>query len=486
MTGTYQLPRSAPEAQGIASAAVLGFVEAVEQRGLALHSMMLLRHGHVVAEGWWQPCAPDVPHMLFSLSKSFTSTAVGFAVTEGLLSVEDHVLQFFPDDAPADPAANLKAMRVRHLLTMTTGHEEDTLPRLTRQQNGNWVRAFLAAPPEREPGTYFVYNNGASYMLSAIVQRVTGMTVLDYLEPRLFAPLGITGATWEQSPQGINTGGWGLKAKTGDIARFGQMYLQKGMWNGQQILPKAWVEEATRYQVDNSNQGNPDWQQGYGYQFWRCRHNAYRGDGAFGQFCVVMPEQDAVLATTAGLQDMQAVLNLVWERLLPAMQPGALAEDQAALAQLTEKLANLALLPQTGNASSPMAARVAGKTFRMDDNELQIKAMRFDFDGERSILSLRDERGEHQVQCSSGAWRKGTTTLSSGGPPSLNNHAPQPVAASGAWTADDTYTAQICLYETPFIYTLACRFADDQVFVNMRQNVSFGPTEWPQIAGRVA
>lgn len=262
------------------------------------------------------------------------------------------------------------------------------------------------------------------------------------------------------------------------------MYLQKGMWNGQQILPKAWVEEATRYQVDNSNQGNPDWQQGYGYQFWRCRHNAYRGDGAFGQFCVVMPEQDAVLATTAGLQDMQAVLNLVWERLLPAMQPGALAEDQAALAQLTEKLANLALPPQTGNASSPMAARVAGKTFRMDDNELQIKAMRFDFDGERSILSLRDERGEHQVQCSSRAWRKGTTTLSSGGPPSLNNHAPQPVAASGAWTADDTYTTQICLYETPFIYTLACRFADDQVFVNMRQNVSFGPTEWPQIVGR--
>ncbi len=483
MTAHYQLPRSTPEAQGISSASVLKFVEAVEQHDLGLQSMQLLRHGHVVAEGWWQPYAPDVPHMLFSVSKSFTSTAVGFAVTEGLLSVDDSVLTFFPEDAPTVPSDNLKAMRVRHLLTMTTGHEEDTLPRLTREQNENWVHAFLATPPEREPGTYFVYNNGASYMLSAIVQHVIGMTVLEYLQPRLFAPLGITGATWEQSPQGINTGGWGLKLKTEDIARFGQMYLQRGMWNGQRILPEAWIEEATSYQVPN-NQENIDWHQGYGYQFWRCRHDAYRGDGAFGQFCVVMQDQDAVLATTAGLLDMQAVLNLVWEHLLPAMQPETLAEDGAAQKKLTEKLANLALPPQTGEASSSMAARVSGKTFHMNENDLQIKSIRFDFDGENTVLNLSDERGDHQVQCGNGAWLKGATTLNSGGPPTLNNNPPQPVAASGGWMADDTYTVQVCLYETPFIYTFSCRFAEEQVFVDARVNVSFGPTEWPQIVGR--
>jgi hypothetical protein len=304
------------------------------------------------------------------------------------------------------------------------------------------------------------------------------MKLIDYLEPRLFRPLGITGATWEESPQGINTGGWGLKAKTEDIANFGQMYLQKGMWNGEQVIPAAWVEEATSFQSDNSNQGNPDWQQGYGYQFWRCRHNAYRGDGAFGQFCVVMEEQDAVLAITSGLQDMQAVLNLVWEHVLPAMQAETLAEDGAAQAQLTAKLAKLALPPQTGEASSAMAARVSGTTYHMDANELQIESLRFDFSGDGCTLALRDEHGTHEIRCDNGAWERSTTRLVTG--------EPQPTAASGAWTADDTYTVQICLYETPFIYTLACRFAGEQLFMDMRQNVSFGPTEWPTIVGRVA
>ena len=174
MTTDNRLPRSTPEAQGIASTAVSMFIEQAEKNIDALHSLMLLRHGQVVAEGWWAPYAPERPHMLFSLSKSFTSTAVGLAVAEGRLTVDDPVLSFFPEDAPAKVSANLAAMRVRHLLSMSTGHAEDTTGYFWRSRDKTWVRAFLARPVKYEPGTHFLYNTGATYMLSAIVQKLTG------------------------------------------------------------------------------------------------------------------------------------------------------------------------------------------------------------------------------------------------------------------------------------------------------------------------
>ena len=315
------LPRSSPEAQGVSSSAVLAFVEAADKNIDSMNSFMLVRHGHVVAEGWWAPYDAESPHSLYSLSKSFTSTAVGLAIAEGKLSLDDEVLKFFPEDAPAEPSNNLKAMRVSDLLRMSTGHQTEP-PRTPDQP---WTKTFLAQPVPFKPGTHFLYNTSATYMLSAIVQKATGMTVLDYLRPRLFEPLGIEHPTWETSPQGISTGGYGLSIRTEDIARFGQLYLQKGKWQGKQLVPAAWVEAATARQTSNGSNPKSDWDQGYGYQFWRCRHGAYRGDGAFGQFCVVLPEQDAVIAITSGVKDMQAVLNLVWDKLLPAMKPSPLA-----------------------------------------------------------------------------------------------------------------------------------------------------------------
>ena len=234
------------------------------------------------------------------------------------------MLKFFPEDAPAEPSKNLKAMRVSDLLRMSTGQQ--TEPRRTPDSPG--PRPSWPSPCPFKPGTHFLYNTSATYMLSAIVQKATGMTVLDYLKPRLFEPLGIEHPTWETSPQGISTGGYGLSIRTEDIARFGQLYLQKGKWNGKQLVPAAWVEAATARQTSNGSNPKSDWDQGYGYQFWRCRHGAYRGDGAFGQYCIVLPEQDAVIAITSGVKDMQAVLNLVWDKLLPALKSGAAGPDR--------------------------------------------------------------------------------------------------------------------------------------------------------------
>jgi CubicO group peptidase (beta-lactamase class C family) len=333
------LPRSTPESQGVSSADVRAFVEAADKQVDTMHSFMLVRHGHVVAECWWKPEAADKPHVLHSLSKSFTSTAVGLAVAEWKLSIDDPVLKFFPEDAPEKPSDKLKAMRVRDLLTMNTGQESE--PKFTSDEP--WVRTFLAHPVQFKPGTHFLYNSSGTHMCSAIVRKVTGETVLDYLRPRLFEPLGIDNPEWMTSPQGNSTGGWGLKICTEDIAKFGQLYLQKGQWKGRQLVPAVWVEQATSKQVSNGSDPTKDWDQGYGFQFWRCRHGAYRGDGAHGQFCLVLPEQDAVVAITANCKDMQAELNIVWDKLLPAFRDAPLPENADAQAKLKQAFANLAV-----------------------------------------------------------------------------------------------------------------------------------------------
>lgn len=478
MNRQSMLPRSTPEAQGIPSAALLAFLSDAGQNLHDLHSLMLLRHGHVVAEGWWAPYAPEHPHMLYSLSKSFASTAVGLAVAEGRLSVTDRVVDFFPDDLPERVGEHLAAMQVRHLLSMATGHAADTTGAMREDPAGNWVAAFLAQPVSHKPGTWFVYNSGATYMLSAIVQKLTGMTLLDYLQPRLFEPLGITDPTWESCPRGINVGGWGLSIKTEEIARFGQLYLQQGKWQGQQLVPAAWVAEATSSQVDNNNGHSPnvDWLQGYGYQFWRCQHDAYRGDGAFGQFCVVLPKQDAVIAITAGVSDMQAVLDRVWQHLLPAMTANPLPANPTEQEQLRAKLASLALHPQVGEASSPVAATVMGRTYTFAPNEQQIDAVGFDFGGTGCTVTWRTRTGQQETTIGAGEWRKSTAPFDWRGA--------RPVAASGAWIAPDTYMMQLCFYETPHAATITCRFDGNRLIYDARLNVSFGPTELPQLVGQ--
>ena len=285
---------------------------------------------------------------MYSLSKSFTSTAVGFATNEKLLSVNDRVTSFFPYEVPETFSAKLFRMTVKDLITMSAGQEYDPTFKVTGNR-GSWVNTFLRTPVLNEPGTKFLYNSLATYMLSAIVQKVTGEKVIDYLTSRLFEPLKITGADWEESAQGINTGGWGLRLKTEDIAKVGQLYLQKGYWNGKQLLPREWIEEATSFKIDQAPgapqavKDSSDWMQGYCYQFWRCRNNAYRGDGAFGQFMIIIPDQDAVIVMTSETEDMQKELNLVWKYLLPAMSNEKLSPNEKALSELKQKLSRLAL-----------------------------------------------------------------------------------------------------------------------------------------------
>ena len=488
--GSSKLPRSRPEAEGVSSAGLLAFLDAIQSSKHEMHSFMLVRHGRVVAEGWWSPYGPQSNHTLYSLSKSFTSTAVGFAVAEGKLRVNDRVVSFFPKDLPENVNEHLAALRVKDLLTMTVGNAKE--PTRSMVDQDNWVKTFLAWSIENPPGTQFLYNSAATYMLSAIVQQVTGQKILDYLGPRLFQPLGIQGATWETCPRGINAGGWGLSIQTEGLAKFGQLYLQKGAWHDRQILPAQWVKEATTFKIQQPAPPKPnrpndqnDWLRGYCYQFWRCRHNAFRGDGAFGQLMIVMPGQDAVLAITAETSDMQGELDLVWEHLLPAMKPMPLPRDPHSEAQLPERLCSLVLTTPQGQPSSPAESRISGRVFKLDNNELGIESALFGFGGDECIFKMKDRETEYSIECGIGRWRRGETSLP-GTPPRLISGGAPPrgtkskLAASGTWADPKTFVMVFRYYETAHHDRVTCRFDDSQVqitFINSMAQMSPTPKD---------
>ena len=324
---SVDLPRA--ETPEKVSTAMDAFFGAAAKAKLDVHSVMIVKDGAVIYSHWQSKGAPNVPHVLHSVSKTFTATAVGLAIAEGRLNLTDKVVSFFPDKLPNEVSDNLMAMTVRDLLTMTCGHDDE--PNQSKREE--WVKTFLAHPVKHAPGTFYLYNSLGTYMLSAIVQKVTGEKVLDYLTTRLFEPLHIDKPRWDESPQGISAGGWGLYLKTEDLAKMGQLLLQNGKWKGKQIIPAEWVYEMSKKQVESINPGTrleqaeergmtketSDWMQGYGYQMWRCRPGCFRADGARGQYIIVVPDKNAVIAITSDVEDLQGELNLVWEKILPAI-----------------------------------------------------------------------------------------------------------------------------------------------------------------------
>jgi len=462
---SFTIAQSTPEEQGISSHSIVQFIEELEKaQPDAIHSVMIRRHGLIVSQGWWAPYAPETPHLLWSLSKSFTSTAIGLAQDEGLLSVDDLVISFFPEDMPEKVSANLKAMRISDLLRMNTGQAVE--PSFRNMQSDNWVKAFLAHKVDYKPGTHFKYNSMATYMCSAILQIVTGMAMVDYLTPRLFEPLGIQKPTWESDPMGINVGGWGLSVRTEDISKLGQLYLQKGMWEGKQLLSEAWVEAATANQTSNGSNPESDWDQGYGYQFWQCRHNAYRGDGAFGQYCLVMPEQDAVIAITAGSDDLQGILDVVWEYLLPAMKEGPLAPDEAGLELLHQKQQGLAISYVSGEQSSALASDISGKIYQLEENTRSIKSISFNFESSPVEIAISTDQGERTLSAAFSSMEKGTMPN-----PQLVSDK---VAVNGAWVSPDTYVVNMIYYETPQSVKHTFTFKEKSLLWESGQRASFG------------
>jgi CubicO group peptidase (beta-lactamase class C family)/predicted glycoside hydrolase/deacetylase ChbG (UPF0249 family) len=483
------LTRSTPEAEGVSSEGIAAFVEAASKSKHEFHSYMVIRHGKVVAEGWWNPYRPDLKHTMYSVSKSFTATAVGFAVAEKKLTVEDKVISFFPNDLPEKVSDNLAALRIKDLLSMSVGHETEPSFLVTTD---NWVKTFLKIPIKYQPGSRFLYNSSATYMLSAIVQKVTGEKIMDYLKPRLFNPLGIEGIDWEISPQDINTGGWGLRLKTEDMAKFGQLFLQKGVWQGKQILPAAWVEEATTMKIlqnpdmPQGKRDSSDWQQGYCYQMWRSRNNSYRGDGANGQYILVFPDKDAVIAVTCETQDMQGEFNLIWQYLYPALKdtklpstplmPSASSRQGVTVfSSLKAKNASLAIPIAPKYAISPLENTLGNSVFGLISDDKMLKNAAFEFKNGVCNVTFKTDTASHQIAFGAGTWAYGETTRKGPYLVARAQHnrvglSPYKVAGSYNWKDEKTLELTLRYIESPHTETIICTFDKDIVdldFINI-------------------
>ena len=350
---------SSPSEQGVEPGAIVAFLDAVEaDPRLEPHGLIIQRHGRRIAEGCWAPHAADRIRLVYSLSKSFTGTALGLQLGEGRLTLDDLVSEHLPEHL-AGAVAITRRMKVRHIASMATGHDRETLLEASLIDPDDLLRGFFEIPPDAEPGTLFAYNQPPVVALATILQDLAGERLTDYLRPRVLDPLGITAFRWAQLRPGLDMGFSGVHTALDAVARLGQLYLDDGVWEGRRILPAGWVAEASAVQIANPQREEPDWRRGYGFQLWQSRHG-YRGDGAFGQYMLVLPEQDAVVAMFSCIEDMQVVLDLVWEHLVPAMGVGrASPTDDAALA---ERLVGLAL-PTVAERLGGSAPEMAPRTF---------------------------------------------------------------------------------------------------------------------------
>lgn len=472
-----KLNRTTPESRGIPSEAIGRFIDDIKEKGLELHSFMMQRGGDVVAEAWWKPYTPEMPHELYSLSKSFASTAVGFAVQDGLLTVEDYVLSFFPSFK--NPCDNLKKMKVKHLLSMNTGHTEDTMEDVFMRR-GKFVNNFLKIDVPKEPGTHFQYNTGATYILSAIVQKVVGKNINDYLDEKLYKHIGISYPLWDACPDGISFGGFGLNLTTEDILKFSIFLQNKGVWDGKRLLNEKWIEEASSVQSDNNENGdeNSDWARGYGYQFWMCRHGAYRGDGMFGQFCIVMNEQNVSVAITSGLEDMQSVLNSVWDILLPAISDDKLPENKEENKKLLEKLSSLEYPSQYNEISDTMQSKIDGNEYIFDNNDFGLKSVKLCFDGSGCDICIDINNDKLEFRAGHGKYENGVMLRAS------YKGMIDKALISGTWINSNEYKVTSRYYETPYTLESIYRFEGDEVTMSNEMNLSFDGNKSFAISGK--
>lgn len=473
-TGAYPdgFRRARPESVGIDPSSILDFLDDLEANHIEMNSFMLYRHGAVVAEGWWWPYRPDLVHMMHSLTKSVTVSAVGMALAQGKFKLTDKVVSFYPDELPAQVSDNLAAMTVEDLLTMRTGHDHQTSGSAWRPIKTSWVAEFYKIPVVYKPGTKWVYTSAATYMLSAIFSKTMGTSVYEYLKPTFFQPLGISSERWAPGPQDITPGANGLSWHTADSLKLGVLYLQQGNWNGRQILPPGWVQECHKPSTPGI----------YGYQWWLGPGEVYYADGMFGQFSFVWPGHDAVFACTAAIQDDNVFPPILYKHFPRGFQ-ASVKPNPAAMSSLAAKLDTLRLLPSLKPSNSPVAAQISGRTFHCEENDDGVETVRLDFTGNICVFNLRDARGDHEIKCGLGDWIESFTTMTG----DKLHHEYQPdimrVVAGGIWKDPQTIELTWCFNESSFRDTVVCRFDGRHMTFDRRVNVNSAALARPTVRG---
>lgn len=368
LSARESLPRCTPEEAGLSSTVVERFFRNLSDNTaeLGIHSAMLLRHGKVFAEGYYAPYRPEIPHMLYSASKSVTSTAIGMAVDEGLMDIDERLEDIFPGYAGKPANKWSKMLTVRHLLTMSTGVRFNEVGSALDE---DWVKMFMESVPKFEPGTQFEYNSLNTYMLSAVLRKKTGMSLTEFLTPRLYEPLDIRSHHWETCPKGMEKGGWGLNLCIEDLAKIAQLYLNKGVWNGRRLLSEEWIDAATSPQIPTPN---GEMKHGYGYQIWMSDDDGdYQFNGAFGQYVLVFPKQETVIAMYSGSSNLfvNGGLSGMVRELLTSFADEPLAADNEAYASLKSTLNSLEYSPSHPRYLGTDAEEFERIAYRLDGRE---------------------------------------------------------------------------------------------------------------------
>ena len=374
-----ELPRSTPEEQGVPSKALIALFDSLHLMPQTdIHSMIVMRHGKVVGEFYPAPFAPQYQHTQYSSSKTLVSIAVGMAIDENRLRLTDRVATFFPEFLPDTISPRLAAMTVRDLLTMTSGIKPDWA---MRSKGREWIKTFLGKEVVNKPGEVFAYDSMVTYMLSAIVQKVTGKKCLDYLKEKLFAPMNISVVNWEESPEGVNTGGWGLHIQSESLAKVGQMWLDGGVWNGEQLVSKKWITQMSTKQANGGDYG-------YGFQTWMCAWpGAVRADGALGQYVIVVPDKDVVIVLTeASFTNGKPQRGLIWNRFLPALSDKPLPPSKD-YEQLLAKQSSYMLPVADGKENNRgVMKKLSGRRIEIPENRYGFKEICFEM-GEGSATN---------------------------------------------------------------------------------------------------
>ncbi len=472
-----------PEEVGIRSEDILSYIEALEHSPTEMHGLMIMRHGKLCTQGWWAPFGQNLRHGLQSHSKTYAATAVGIAYTEGLLRLDERLIDIFPDEAPEEPSENLKLLTVRDVLCMGCGMEE--MP-----SNGpDWVRDFLHIPVVHRPGTKYMYNSCGSTLLGSIVRKKTGLGLQEYLTPRLFNKIGINADNlrWIHMADGIEVGGGGLFATTEDNLRLMKLYADGGVWEGERILAEDYVRLATTNQNDSAseeavNPGSADNYLGYGFQIWMCKpERAYRADGALGQFTIVLPEQDMIIAITETALKAQTTLDVTWDFVAKITDDAALPADDAAYEALTHKLSILNVGNPPCSPFSPMAAKVSGKRYKVLSGDFtpfpgqfmtqegpdDITTFSFTFDDYGFVWDFETQSG-----------RKESVRVSTGGVRFTNmlgkpEDTTQLYLCSACWKEEDVLELQCRWIETCVLDTYAIRFTDGGIEITATNNNFF-------------
>ena len=477
-------------------------LDSIDQEGLELHSLLVWQRDALILDAWWAPYAPHRPHMMHSVTKSFTSVAVGLAIDDGLLSVDDEVIRFFPEHLPpalpAEDLARLRRMRVRDLLIMASGHGRGISGGAWRRIASSWIGDFLSQPVPYEPGAVFVYDSGASYMLSAIVQKVTGERVHELLQRQLFRPLQMSdGMSWDVGPDGVNTGGNGLSCTTADMLKLGILHLRGGMWHDRRLLSRQWTQAATMPQLRDVVMGSftgdhylgpeaaaarPDIREGYGYQWWCGPHGSFSANGLFGQYCIVLPQQDAVVAFTGGLHDDDRRMHaLVYDRLRPAFGAGGGSAD--ADAALARRVAGLHLSTRPRGRPPGGAGRQRLGRYRPTSNDQCIEQVVLRAVDGGIALHLRIDGRDHSICAGYDRFIESTSTM----PGAKLHHSYEPadglkVAACACWRENETVLVFDWIFiETAFRDTVEIRFDDDALTLRRKVNVNSSLLELPPV-----